>query len=440
MRVCDLIERKRDRGRLGGAEIGTLIAAYTRGEVPDYQMSALLMAIYLNGLDDGELTAWTEAMLWSGQVLDLSHIPGAKVDKHSTGGVGDKISLPLAPLVAACGIKVPMVSGRGLGHTGGTLDKLESISGFRTDLSVERFLELVETLGLALIGQTAEIAPADKKLYALRDVTGTVSSIPLIASSIMSKKMAEGIDALVLDVKVGSGAFMRTAAEARVLARTMVAVGEGMGRRVVALLTDMDQPLGRTCGNALEMVEAIEILQGGGPPDVRSLTLTLARTMLELGGVDPAEAERALDDGRALERFRTIVAAQGGDVRQVDDPSLLPKAPQVEAFLAPTSGYITAIDTQAVGLAALVLGAGRQQHADAVDPRVGLVLDRRLGDPVEAGEPILWIHHDGKGLEDARQRLAAAWTIGEAPPAPRPLIIDRIDRATPATPVFAAAT
>jgi pyrimidine-nucleoside phosphorylase len=427
MRVCDLIERKRDRGRLGADEIRTLIADYTRGDVPDYQMSALLMAIYLNGLDDAELTAWTEAMLWSGQVLDLTHIPGAKVDKHSTGGVGDKISLPLAPLVAACGVKVPMVSGRGLGHTGGTLDKLESITGFRTDLPVERFIELVETLGLALIGQTAEIAPADKKLYALRDVTGTVSSIPLIASSIMSKKMAEGIDALVLDVKVGSGAFMRTVEEARTLARTMVAVGTGMGKKVIALLTNMDQPLGVACGNALEVAEAIEVLRGGGPADVRELTLVLARSMLELGGADPGEAQKALDDGRALECFRKVVVAQGGDVRQVDDPGRLPRAPHVEPFLAPHDGYITEIDTRAVGLAALVLGAGRQQHADAVDPRVGLMIQKRLGDPVVAGEPILWIHHAGTGLEDARARLTAAWHIGEAPPAPRPLILDRID-------------
>ncbi|MEZ4463077.1 MAG: thymidine phosphorylase [bacterium] len=426
MRVCDLIERKRDRGRLAADEIRTLIAAYTRGDVPAYQMSALLMAIYLNGMDDAELTAWTQAMLYSGKVLDLGHIRGAKVDKHSTGGVGDKISLPLAPLVAACGLKVPMVSGRGLGHTGGTLDKLESITGFRTDLSTERFIEMVDQLGLSLIGQTAEIAPADKKLYALRDVTGTVSSIPLIASSIMSKKMAEGIDALVLDVKVGSGAFMRTVEEARVLARTMVAVGEGMGRKVVALLTDMDQPLGLTCGNALEVVEAIDILRGGGPADVRELTLVLAREMLELGGVDPAEAERALDDGRALARFRTVVEAQGGDPRLVDDPSRLPKAPKIEPFLAPQSGYVTAIDTRMVGLAALVLGAGRQQAEDAVDPRVGLVLAHRLGDRVEAGEPLLWIHHDDVGLDDARRRLTEAWHIGDAPPAARPLVLDRI--------------
>jgi pyrimidine-nucleoside phosphorylase len=427
MRVCDLIERKRDRGRLGADEIRTLIADYTRGDVPDYQMSALLMAIYLNGLDDAELTAWTEAMLWSGQVLDLTHIPGAKVDKHSTGGVGDKISLPLAPIVAACGVRVPMVSGRGLGHTGGTLDKLESIPGFSTQQSAARFRELVATLGCGLIGQTAEIAPADKRLYALRDVTATVESIPLIASSIMSKKLAEGIDALVLDVKVGNGAFMRTAEQARELARTMADLGAHMGKAVVAYLTDMNQPLGQAIGNALEVRETIDVLRGCGPADVRELTLVLARSMLELGGADPGEAQKALDDGRALECFRKVVVAQGGDVRQVDDPGRLPRAPHVEPFLAPHDGYITEIDTRAVGLAALVLGAGRQQHADAVDPRVGLMIQKRLGDPVVAGEPILWIHHAGTGLEDARARLTAAWHIGEAPPAPRPLILDRID-------------
>ncbi|MCA9525972.1 MAG: thymidine phosphorylase, partial [Myxococcales bacterium] len=342
------------------------------------------------------------------------------------GGVGDKITLPLAPLVAVFDVAVPQLSGRGMGHTGGTLDKLESITGFRTDLPTERFIEMVDQLGLSLIGQTAEIAPADKKLYALRDVTGTVSSIPLIASSIMSKKMAEGIDALVLDVKVGSGAFMRTVEEARVLARTMVAVGEGMGRRVVALLTDMDQPLGLTCGNALEVVEAIDILRGGGPADVRELTLTLARVMLELGGADPDEAERALDDGRALARFRTVVEAQGGDPHLVDHPEKLPKAPKIEPFLAPRAGYVSAIDTRMVGLAALVLGAGRQQAEDAVDPRVGLVLAHRLGDYVEAGEPLLWIHHADVGVDDARRRLEAAWQIGDAPPAVRPLVLDRI--------------
>ena len=426
MRVCDLIERKRDGSALESAAIAELIAEYTADRVPDYQMSALLMAIYLNGLTPPELSAWTDAMLHSGQVLDLGHIPGLKVDKHSTGGVGDKISLPLAPLVAACGVKVPMVSGRGLGHTGGTLDKLESIPGFRTDLTVERFTQQVADLGVCLIGQTAEIAPADKKLYALRDVTGTVSSIPLIASSIMSKKMAEGIDALVLDVKVGSGAFMKTQAEARELAETMVNVGKRLGRKVVALLTDMSQPLGRTVGNALEVRESIEILRGGGPADIRALTLRLAEEMLALGGVDPAEAARALDDGRALEVFRKVTAAQGGDVAVIDNPDLLPKAPVVEAFLAPADGYVTSIDAQQVGLAALMLGAGRQQASDAVDPRVGLVLDARVGDRVSKGQPLLWLHHDQVGLEDARRRLTAAYRFGDAPVSATPLIIDRV--------------
>lgn len=426
MRVCDLIEQKRDGAALDPQAIAALIADYTAGAVPDYQMSALLMAIYLNGMQPAELTAWTDAMLHSGQVLDLGHVSGAKVDKHSTGGVGDKISLPLAPLVAACGLKVPMVSGRGLGHTGGTLDKLESIPGFRTDLSVERFIEQVASHGVCLIGQTAEIAPADKKLYALRDVTGTVSSIPLIASSIMSKKMAEGLDALVLDVKVGSGAFMRTVDDARALAETMVQVGTRMGRKVVALLTDMNQPIGTTVGNALEARESIEVLRGGGPADTRALTLRLAEEMLRLGGVDPAEAKRALDDGRALEVFRQVAIAQGGDVAVIDDPSLLPKAPAIDVFEAPCDGYLTAVETRQVGLAALVLGAGRQTAADAVDPRVGLVLRARLGDRVVKGQPIIEIHHAGVGLDDARRRLTRAYQFGEAPPAPTPLIIDRI--------------
>lgn len=426
MRVCDLIELKRDGAVLEAGAIAELIAEYTADRVPDYQMSALLMAIYLNGLTPPELSAWTDAMLHSGQVLDLGHIAGVKVDKHSTGGVGDKISLPLAPLVAACGVKVPMVSGRGLGHTGGTLDKLESIPGFRTDLSVQRFTEMVAEFGLCLIGQTAEIAPADKKLYALRDVTGTVSSIPLIASSIMSKKMAEGIDALVLDVKVGSGAFMKTEAEARELAETMVNVGKRLGRQVVALLTDMSQPIGRTVGNALEVRESIEVLRGGGPADTRALTLRLAEEMLALADVDPAEATRALDDGRALEVFRKVAAAQGGDVGVIDDPDLLPKAPSVEPLLATQDGYITAIDAQQVGLAALMLGAGRQQASDTVDPRVGLVLDARVGDRVSKGQPLLWLHHDQVGLDDARRRLTAAYRFGDAPPAHTPLIIDRV--------------
>ncbi|MCA9560229.1 MAG: thymidine phosphorylase [Myxococcales bacterium] len=406
--------------------IRAVIAAYSRDAVPDYQMAALLMAIYLNGMSPAELAPWTDAMLRSGQVLDLGHIAGVKVDKHSTGGVGDKISLPLAPLVAACGVPVPMVSGRGLGHTGGTLDKLESIPGFRTDQTVERFVELVGTLGLGLIGQTAEIAPADKRLYALRDVTGTVASIPLIASSIMSKKLAEGIDALVLDVKVGTGAFMRTIDDARTLAETMVAIGQKMGKKVVALLTDMNQPLGRTVGNALEVRESIDILRGEGPADTTALTLELARTMLSLGGKDPAEAERALKDGRGLERFRQIIEAQGGDPRVVDDPDRLPTATREVVLEAPRDGYVGAIDTTAVGVAGVCLGAGRAKKEDAIDPAVGLTIEARLGDRVAKGQPLVRVHHADRGVDDALARLRAAYRIDDAPPTVGPLVIDRI--------------
>jgi pyrimidine-nucleoside phosphorylase len=320
-----------------------------------------------------------------------------------------------------------MVSGRGLGHTGGTLDKLESIPGFSTHLPVERFREMVATLGISLIGQTEEIAPADRRLYALRDVTGTVPSIPLIASSIMSKKLAEGIDALVLDVKVGSGAFMRTAAEARRLAETMVAIGNGMGKKVVALLTDMSQPLGRTVGNALEVRESIEVLRGGGPADIRDLTLALAEEMLRLGGVDPSEARRALDDGRGLARFREVVEAQGGDPRAVDDPDLLPRAAHVEPFPAPRDGYLTAVDARAVGIGAMCLGAGRARKEDTIDPGVGLVLAKRVGDRVARGEPLLYVHHNGRGLDEARGWLADAYLVGDEAPAPLPLVLERVE-------------
>ena len=429
MHVADLIVRKRDGGQLTRGEIGELVAAYTRDEVPDYQMSALLMAVLFRGMTPEELAPWTDAMLRSGEVIDFGHLSGAKVDKHSTGGVGDKISLPLAPIVAACGVRVPMISGRGLGHTGGTLDKLESIPGFRTDLSLARFRELVGSLGMAMIGQTAELAPADKRLYALRDVTGTVESIPLIASSIMSKKLACGIDALVLDVKVGSGAFMRTPDRARELARTMVSIGEKMGTKVAAILTDMNQPLGRAVGNALEVVESIEILRGGGPADVRALTLLLAREMLALGGADPDAAEAALDDGRALELFERLVVAQGGDPACIDAPDRLAKARHVEPLPSPRAGYVSAIDTRAIGIGSLILGAGRARKDDIVDPAVGVMVERRLGDAVEVGEPLLWIHHNGRGLEDARRHLSAAWSIADDPPATPALVYERVDAA-----------
>ncbi len=433
MRAVELIAQKRNGHPLDPDDIRALIAGYTRGEVPDYQMSALAMAVYFRGMQPDELSAWTDAMLRSGDVLDLSHIPGAKVDKHSTGGVGDKISLPLAPLVAACGVRVPMISGRGLGHTGGTLDKLESIPGFRTDLPVERFVAQVadDDMRLGLIGQTEEIAPADKRLYALRDVTATVESVPLIASSIMSKKLAEGIDGLVLDVKVGSGAFMKTEADARLLAETMVGIGNRMGCKTVALLTDMSEPLGRMVGNALEVRESIDILRGGGPADVRALTLRLAVEMLVLGGVSRSDAEartvEVLDSGAALKRFRAIVEAQGGDPAAIDDPSRLAQAPHVEAFVAKKAGYVTAIDTARVGLAAGCLGAGRARTDDVIDPAVGLEICVRLGDRVDAGQPLARIHHRSRGLDDCRAHLSAAWTTGEAPPAERPLIIDRVD-------------
>lgn len=432
MRAVELIAQKRDGQALAPADIRALIAGYTRGEVPDYQMSAMAMAVFFRGLNPEELSAWTDAMLRSGDVLELSHIPGAKVDKHSTGGVGDKISLPLAPLVAACGVRVPMISGRGLGHTGGTLDKLESIPGFRTDLTVERFVGQVadDALRLGLIGQTEQIAPADKRLYALRDVTGTVESVPLIASSIMSKKLAEGINGLVLDVKVGSGAFMKTEADARLLAETMVGIGNRMGCKTVALLTDMSAPLGRMVGNALEVRESIDILRGGGPADVRALTLRLAIEMLVLGGVsrDDAEARavEGLDSGAALKTFRAVVQVQGGDPAAIDDPSRLPTAPHVEPFVATRAGYVTAIDTARIGLAAMCLGAGRARTDDVIDPAVGLEICAKPGDRVEVGQPLAQVHHRARGLDDCRARLAKAWTLADAPPAPRSLIIDRI--------------
>ncbi|MBI5479710.1 MAG: thymidine phosphorylase [Deltaproteobacteria bacterium] len=428
----EVIRRKRDRERLPPDEVRDFVRAYTKGEVPDYQAAALVMAIYLNGLHADELHALTEAMLRSGEVLDLAAIPGVKVDKHSTGGVGDKLSLPLAPAVAACGVAVPMVSGRGLGHTGGTLDKLEAIPGFRVDLEVPRFIAQVRDLGLCLIGQTATLAPADRKLYALRDATATVDSIPLIASSIMSKKLAEGIDALVLDVKVGRGAFMKTEARARELAQTMCAIGQGHGKRVVAYLTNMDQPLGLAIGNATEAIESFEVLKGRGPGDVRELTLVLGAEMLVLGGVaaDLADGRRrigaALDDGAALERMRRCVAAQGGDPRAVDDYGRLPTARRRHDVGARAAGYVTAIDAEGVGVAAMRLGAGRQKKEDAVDPAVGIALAKKLGDPVAPGEPLATLLMNDVGPEPAAALVQAAYCIGPAPPAARPLVLGEI--------------
>jgi pyrimidine-nucleoside phosphorylase/thymidine phosphorylase len=435
VRAYEVIHAKRDGKPIPAADIAALVDGFTRGEIPDYQMAAFCMAVFFRGMDDAEVGALTEAMLRSGDVLDLSDVPGAKVDKHSTGGVGDKVSLALAPLAAACGVKVPMISGRGLGHTGGTLDKLEAIPGFRVDLPVDRFRALVRDVGACLVGQTARLAPADRKLYALRDVTATVESIPLIASSIMSKKLAEGIDALVLDVKVGSGAFMKRVEDARALARTLAAIGRGMGKRVSALLTAMDQPLGRAVGNALEVAETVELLRGGGPPDLREVTVELTAEMLVLGGAAPdrgaarARVVAAMADGRGLGKLEEIVAAQGGDPAAIRDPARLPRAPRTFDVAASGTGFVAAIDAEAIGLAAVALGAGRARVEDRVDPAVGIVVHKRLGDRVERGEPLCTVHEGDRSERRDRvaARLAASWRVGPAGPPAAPLVIERLD-------------
>ncbi len=425
MLPVELIRKKRDGGVLAEAELRGFIAGVTDGSIPDYQIAAMLMAILFRGLDDAELAVWADAMTRSGDVIDLSAIARAKVDKHSTGGVGDKISIPLAPAVAACGVAVPMVSGRGLGHTGGTLDKLESIPGFRIDLPVEQFIQQVDELGVCLIGQTARIAPADKRLYALRDVTATVESLPLIASSIMSKKLAEGIDGLVIDCKVGRGAFMKTIEQARALCGLMRQIGQRNGKRITCVLTDMNAPIGRTIGNALEIRESIEILRGGGPRDTRELTLVLGAEMLVLGGVAKdaddgrARIDRSLTDGSALEVFRKVVAAQGGDPRVCDSPgSVLPK-PRHRDELGLPSGRVVAIDSQALGIAALILGAGRQRAEDKVDPAAGLVVDAYAGELIAPGAPpqIILCHNLDAGdarLAEARRMIEGAFEIQPA--------------------------
>ena len=435
MRAYDLIRKKRDGGALDPAELAFLVRGATDGSVADEQLAAFLMAVFFRGLDPArELPAWLEAMLHSGRILDLSAIPGRKVDKHSTGGVGDKISIPLAPLVASCGVRVPMVSGRGLGHTGGTLDKLESIPGFRVDVPLERFVQLVASLGVCLIGQTAEIAPADRKLYALRDATATVESIPLIASSILSKKLAEGIDALVLDVKVGRGAFMKTLPDARALARTLVDLCRSAGRRCTALLTAMDAPLGFAVGNAVEVAESIEVLRGHGPDDVRELTLRLGVEMLLLGeaAADATAARRklegALADGSALRLFAEVVQAQGGDPQVVDDPRRLPQPAAVREVRAERSGVLAALDAERIGLAAVELGAGRSRKEDRVDPAAGLLWRKRLGDEVRAGEVLAQLHAaDRARLDSGEARLRGAVILSDAPLPAQPLILERVD-------------
>lgn len=431
-----LLVATRDGQPLDPDDVRALVAAYTAGDVPDYQMAAWLMAAWLRGLDDRAAAALTDAMLHSGQVLDLSDIPGRKVDKHSTGGVGDKVSLLLAPLVAACGVPVPMISGRGLGHTGGTLDKLEAIPGFDVGLPIERYREVLAAVGTVMIGQTAEIAPADRKLYALRDVTATVESIPLIAASILSKKLAEGIDALVLDVKCGRGAFMKDEARARELAETLVRVAREHGTPAVALLTSMEAPLGRAIGNGPETAEAIDLLRGatpaGGPcDDTVEVTLALAAEMLVLGDAATTldEGRRlagaALADGWALGVFRELVEAQGGDASVLDEPSRLMGAP-VATVTAPRGGVVTGIDALALGHAAVALGAGRARKEDAVDPRAGFVLHRVVGERVEAGGVLATIHASDPSRADPAA-VAAAFELGEAAPPTRPLVMDRFD-------------
>ena len=434
MRAYEVIHAKRDGRSIPAAELAALVNGFTAGEVPDYQMAAFCMAVFFRGMDDGEVRALTDAMLRSGDVLDLSDIPGAKVDKHSTGGVGDKVSLALAPLAAACGVKVPMISGRGLGHTGGTLDKLEAIPGFRTDLPVDRFRALVREVGACLVGQTARLAPADRRLYALRYVTATVESIPLIAASIMSKKLAEGIDALVLDVKVGSGAFMKTLDEARALARTLGAIGRGMGKKVSALLTDMSQPLGRAVGNALEVAEIVELLRGGGPPDLREVTVELTAEMLVLGGAAPdraaarARVAGAIADGRGLAKLEEIVGAQGGDPLALHDLARLPRAPRTYEVGAEAAGTVQAVDGEALGLAAVALGAGRARVEDRVDPAVGLVVHRRIGDRVERGEPLCTVHEGARSEPRPRiaARIGAAFRIAAGAAAAPVLVLERM--------------
>ena len=427
----ELIRAKRDGHALSPAELRGFIAGVTDGSLPDYQVAAMLMAIFFRGLDATELSAWADAMTHSGDVLDLSAVKAPKIDKHSTGGVGDKISIPLAPAVAVCGVAVPMISGRGLGHTGGTLDKLESIPGFRVDLDGATFIRQLGELGTCLIGQTARLAPADKRLYALRDVTGTVESIPLIASSIMSKKLAAGIDGLVLDVKVGHGAFMKDLDRARALGVQMRAIGHAAGKQVTCVLTDMDAPIGRTIGNALEVLESIELLRGGGPPDSRELTVVLGGEMLALAGVVPdagagqARIARALDDGSALARLREVVEAQGGDPAVCDRPEqVLPRARRQVPIAAPRAGAVSAMLAEDLGMAALVLGAGRRTKDDAIDAAAGFELLCRVGDRVEAGQPLALLHtdhgDDDRRVVEARERLLAAITLADQAPAPRP--------------------
>ncbi len=431
MRTVDLIQRKRDGEELAPEEIEFLIEGYTNGDIPDYQMSAFLMAVYFSGMSDREVSRLTECMLRSGETVDLSAIPGLKVDKHSTGGVGDKTSLIVAPLAAAAGVVVPMMSGRALGHTGGTLDKLESIPGFRTNLTNEEFEKQLREIGLCFIGQTDQLAPADRKLYALRDVTATVESVPLISSSIMSKKLAEGVDALVLDVKVGSGAFMKKQVDARRLAQMMVGIGRRMDKRVQALITDMNQPLGYAVGNALEVMEASQTLQNAGPADLTKLSIELAARMIFLGKkaatLDEARrtAEEKMLDGSGYKKLKQAVAAQNGNPQALDKFELLPNATGMREVTSPRGGYVTSIDAQDIGTASNMIGAGRDKKEDAIDPAVGIILEVKIGEKVDAGSVLCRLYHTKEDrVDEAAEMVEDAFRISGQKPEERELILE----------------
>ena len=429
----ELIGTKREGGHLSADELEWIIAGYTADRIPDYQLSAFLMAIIFRGMSADELAAWTDAMLHSGDVLDLSGTAMPKVDKHSTGGVGDKISIPLAPLVTACGVAIPMMSGRGLGHTGGTLDKLETIPGFKTRLDPDEFARQLDELGLVLAGQSETLVPADRRIYALRDASGTVPAIPLISSSIMSKKLAEDLDGLVLDVKIGSGAFMKDVASGTELAQTMVGIGRSHDTPVVGFLTDMDQPLGTEVGNANEMIESIDILRGDGPPDTTELTFRLGEEMLILGGVaaDRADArdrlEKAVVSGSGLEVFARVIEAQGGNPAVLDDPSLLPSAARVHTVVADRDGFVERCDALAVGRAAVRLGAGRQAKEDDIDPGVGITIHAKVGAVVAPGDALGTVRYNTDGqLEACLSVLTTAWILSDEPQSRRPLILGEV--------------
>jgi pyrimidine-nucleoside phosphorylase len=431
MRTVELIQRKRDGAELAPEEIEFLVDGYTRGEIPDYQMSAFLMAVYFSGMSDREVSRLTECMLRSGDTVDLSSVPGLKVDKHSTGGVGDKTSLIVAPLAAAAGVIVPMMSGRALGHTGGTLDKLESIPGFHTNLTADDVRKQLSEIGLCFIGQSDELVPADRKLYALRDVTATIEAIGLIASSIMSKKLAEGVDALVLDVKVGNGAFMKKQVDARRLAQTMVGIGRRMDKKVQALITDMSQPLGYAVGNALEVMEASQTLQNAGPTDLTKLSIELAARMIFLGkkaaSLDEARrtAEQSLVDGSGYKKFKQAVAAQGGNPQALDKFELLPNATGMREIASPRAGYVSTIDAEDIGVACNMIGAGRERKDEAIDPAVGIILEVKVGEKVDAGSILCRLYYTKEdNVEEAANMVEDAFRISSQKPEERELILE----------------